>query len=401
MFVRRLYPVSLALLIALVQVGYPASSEGLARNLSSQLQRYGPSDPGSVERRDALMLLDDLLLNESYEAPRTISADFISTAISEMTSSSRTTSVWYIWNMGYVVRAKDKVLGFDLPEVLIDPLNEEQIRIIAQSLDFFFVSHMDKPHRDLDIVSLMGAESRVVCPQEVVESFDMVVDRQCEVVGMETGESLTIDGVQIRAFFGDDRRGTPMRCYHVNCGGVRVLQTGDQHYVADWMAELKGKVDVLMIGPLEEFEWVVEAIETIQPRYTIPGGIYDMSHPRDTWAGYPYCYDLREQSEHQVVPMFFGEKLQLAGSGGGDLPIPYIAAFIALVGIGGAGAVLLSRRGEGQRRRKPRRGGGENHECERRYVERLCLTCKHYALKGGRPYCRKYNLYLDTDDETT
>ncbi len=391
--------IALVLFLA-VEAASAADSQAVSRDLSSQLQRYGPGNPESDQRKTALLNLHGFFMNDTLEVPREITKGFISTALSEIAGSSTPTpSVWYIWNMGYVVKTRNYILGFDLPEVLLQPLNEEQIGLLAQSVDFFFVSHMDKPHRDLDIVSEMRSSSSVVCPQEVVESFDLVADRECEVIGMEAGGKLNLQGVQISAYPGDDGRGTPMRCFLVQCDDLQVLHLGDQHYVEDWMQGLAP--DVLMIGPLEEFSWVTQAIEAVKADYILPGGFYDMSHPKNTWDGYPYAYDLRNSTDLEVIPLFFGERFKPARPSG-DAPFPYLIGFLAVILVGGIGGLLIYHRYPGGQReegkmKKEEMKKEETASCQKRYVEKLCLTCKHYSLKGGRPFCRKYGFYLQED----
>ncbi len=376
------------------------ANESTTRAIEMHLKKFGPASADSLERRNALLEIDELFMNDSLDTLKVLLNEFMSTALWEVSSSSETRpSIWYFWNMGFILRTRNHIIGFDLPEVLLDPLNEEQKRILAESLDIFFVSHVDIPHVDRDIVSMMRPDSYVVCPEEVVDFFDKnrLLDRECTVVTMKINETCTVDSVSVKAYFGDDRRGSPMRCYLVTSDGVRVLHTADQHYVSDWMREMAGKhIDVLMIDPLEQYSWVVEAINVIKPAYALPGTMYDMSHPKNTWDGYPYAYRLRDEAEPEVIPMFFGEKFQIRTTSGASLPVDIIMAIVVLAAVGVIGVVVLSKR-KGPREGKERRTESRGPACEKRYVEKLCLTCKYYVIKGGHPYCTKYNIKLDAE----
>lgn len=386
------------ILAALVLMLPPAFAEAAdPQDLIDRLGRNGPSDPDSPGRMEVLMNIDSLFMNDSYETLRVVLNRMLSDALWEISGSASTRpAVWYVWNMGYVARAGGYILGFDLGEVELDPLTEDQKKILAESLDILFISHVDGPHVDKDLVSLMREDAYVVCPEQVVDTFDPILDRKAQVIGMEVNETKTIGSVKVEAFPGDDRRGTPMRCFMVSVGGLRILQTGDQHYVAEWMRGLP-RIDALLMGPLEEDDWVVEAVDVIGARAMVPGGIYDMSHPKDTWDGYPWAYMIADRSRSSVVPLFFGEQLSLTKAGGALPPYQVLAIGAVLAcGVVLAGVYYLKRDGGKKDKREVMRRPAPR--CEKRYVKKLCLTCKHYAIRGGQPYCSKYNFKLDTEE---
>jgi len=288
------------------------------------------------------------------------------------------------------------VLGFDIAELQLSPLNGDQKKLLAESLDVLFVSHVDNPHIDRDIVSLMRADSFVVCPAEDVSFFDTVLDRKCTILGMKAGEKRQVGSTTVEAYPGD-HGGPNMRCFLVSIGGVKLLQTGDQRTVADWMKEVAGKLlDVLMVNPLWEYNWTLQAVKTMNPTYVLPGTMYDMSHPKETWDGYPYAYQIRKDVGPTVFPMFFGEKLPIQASSPGSMPLALFGLVVASGLVGGSGAVLWTKRrrprGESPNPRQP-----AQLTCERRYVPELCVTCRHYALKGGTIHCSRYNIRLDSE----
>jgi len=382
--------------IILASIPSIASSDELTKEtLRQRLEKFPPLS-GNPERQAVLTQIDSLFTNDSLSPLKLLLADFISEDVWEISSSpTPTPRLWYIWNMGYVFKTGKHVIGFDLPEVLLSPLSDEQKKILGQSLDILFISHVDTPHVDRDLISYMRGDSYVVCPSEVVSFFDPIVDRKCSVVGIDINETKTIGSARIRGYFGDDRRGTPMRCFLVTIDGFTLLHTGDQHYAASWMKELSRKVDVLMMGPMEREEWNVEALQAISPRFFVPGGIYDMSHPKDTWEGYPYAFRLRSRAGPSVVPLFFGESLQIRKKGT-NLGLPAAAGTIAVLAI--ASILIVRARPTSPRRRKA--SDNVAAKCERRYVEEICLKCKFYAIRGGRPFCARYNFHLDSDKNT-
>jgi hypothetical protein len=375
----------------------PETNETQARNVLNQLKRFRPGSE-DAQRQAALLDIDALFMNDSLASLAPIVKDLISTALSEISASgSSGTSVWYFWNMGYVAKVGGQVIGFDIAELELAPLNEDQKEILAKSLDILLISHVDTPHVDRDLVSLMREDAIVVCPAEEVEYFDYITDRKSKVIGMEAGTSRQVGSVQVEALYGDHGEGgAHMRSYLVSVGGVRLLQTGDQRTVADWMKDVGRKgVDVLMINPLWEFPWTVEAIQTIDPVLALPGTMYDMSHPKDTWRGYPYAYQLREEVGPAVVPVFFGEKLSIAAAGGGGtFPTALVVTAAILVSL--PVAFVAMRRGRAKRPMRPR-AAHVPPECERRYVEKLCLACKDFVIKGGHPYCTRHKLKLRSD----
>jgi len=118
-----------------------ATNESIARQLMTELGRFGPSHPDFAERRGTLLEIDDLFLNDSLGPLRILVKDIVSTALSEISGSqSSGTRVWYFWNMGYIVRTKGQVLGFDIAELQLSPLNGDQKKLLAESLDVLFVS---------------------------------------------------------------------------------------------------------------------------------------------------------------------------------------------------------------------------------------------------------------------
>ncbi len=116
----------------------PASNETIAMDLESRLKRFGPASADSVERRQVLLEIDGMFLNDSHAPLKMVAKGMISTALSEITGSTTTPSIWYIWNMGYVLKTSSSVVGFDLSEVLLSPLNEEQKRMLGETLDILF-----------------------------------------------------------------------------------------------------------------------------------------------------------------------------------------------------------------------------------------------------------------------
>jgi len=380
-----------------------ATNESIARQLMTQLGRYGPSDPDSAERQKALLEINSLFLNDSLGPLRILVKDMVSTALSEATGSQPSgTKAWYFWNMGYIIKAKGQVLGFDIAELQLSPLNWEQKKLLAENLNILFVSHVDNPHIDRDIVSLMRADSFVVCPAEDVSFFDTVLDRKCTILGIKAGDERQVGSATVHAYPGDhaypqEQGGSNMRCFLVSIGGIKLLQTGDQRTVADWMKEVAGKsLDVLMINPLWQYNWTVEAIKTMKPPCVLPGTMYDMSHAKDTWDGYPYAYRIREDVGPEVFPMFFGEELSIQASSPGSIPLALVGLVVASGLVGGSGAVLWTRR------RRPNAGSPKPKrpaqlDCKKRYVPEVCVTCKHYTLKGGRIHCSKHNIRLDSE----
>jgi len=386
------------LMLPLTLVLSKGTSESMAGDIQMRLQKYGPGST-APERQQTLLEIDDLFMNDSLEPVKILLDKHLSTALWEISSSPvPRPTLWYFWNMGYILKTKSHVIGFDLPEVLLSPLSDEQKKILGQSLDMLFVSHVDTPHIDRDLVSYMRKDAYVVCPDEVVSFFDPIVDRKCKVIGMKIDQDDWVGPAHITAYFGDDRRGTPMRCYLVKVDGVALLHTADQHYVADWMKNMTKHVDFLMMGPLEKDTWNVEAINLIMPTYMVPGGIYDMSHSKDTWDGFPYAFGLKERAKADVVPMFFGEKLQMGAKT--EKPGPGIVIVtIGLALAAGTGGALLWRRQQGLQgdRSARKKVRPREPECERRYVKNICLKCRYYVIRGGRPYCSKYNFELTPD----
>jgi len=376
--------------------GAPAEVD--QERIADQLERFGPSQPDSPERKDVLMEVHALFMNDTHEPLKGALNDLISTMLWEISGTSAGgPKIWYFWNMGYILKAGNTIVGFDLPRLELDPLDDEQKRMLGESLDILFVSHVDKPHIDYDIVTHMVEGAYVVCPDEIAaESMNPVPGRKATVIGMKAGERRTVGPADVRAYEGDDRRGTSMRCFLVSVGGMRVLHTGDQHYVSGWMEDLPGgRVGVLMMGPMEDYSTTLDAIATVDPAYTVPGGLYDMSHPKDTWSGYDYSYGLRGDSGSRVIPMFFGEGFQVRIESSGGTLVPVIIVISAASGIGG---VLIFRMKGRERGPGAKQAAEGQTRCEKRYVKNLCLKCRYYTIKSGGPYCTRYNFQLKAEE---
>jgi L-ascorbate metabolism protein UlaG (beta-lactamase superfamily) len=379
------------LLLLLLLPSIAGSNETIARDLQAQLARYGPPQPDSPQRQEALLEIDQLFLNDTLEPLRIMVRDMLATAISEITGSTYSApTIWYLWNMGFVLKTREAVIGFDIGQVELAPLADQQKKVLAESLDVLFTSHMDGPHIDKDLVAMMREDAYAVCPTGSEEGLEYIADRKCTIIAMEVDEKRTIGSVTVEALKGDDGRGTPMRCFLVSTGGVKVLQTGDNHVFADWMkAGSTRNVDVLMVG-IERNPWIGQAIEAMKPRTVIPGNLYDISHPKEVWIGFPYVLQLRSEGATEILPLFFGEATHGQASGGSSFPAYLLIVPLLVVGIGAAVVLRRPRPRAKEARRKTAQ------RCEKRYVERLCLTCRDYTLKGGRPYCRRHNFYLDS-----
>jgi L-ascorbate metabolism protein UlaG (beta-lactamase superfamily) len=161
--------------------------------------------------------------------------------------------------------------------------------------DVILITH---PHTDHyyteDIEDIMTNDTLFVCPENMTDAIDSY-----DGMGVNPGDSFLVGDINITAFHlylpdypsGADTfhpRSANWTSFIIEIDGFKIFHAGDTKYIDEY-EELTGTIDLAFLpiyfdpgwGPLNESLLpIVDAINTIQPKYTIPmhymGGNFDI-----------------------------------------------------------------------------------------------------------------------------
>ncbi|RJR25764.1 MBL fold metallo-hydrolase [Candidatus Microgenomates bacterium] len=288
----------------------------------------------SDKRKNLLLEFDDFFLNHdlprvrdqylTFEFPYlyqykllNIKLDKILEEISSVSIKDKQLKLWYVYNMGVVVKSKDKTLCFDLSAVVPNKKMSE----IAQHCDLLFISHEDGDHYSNPVIkSALNAGRTVIVGKDEIgylEQKTRQLSKKGQVVSVAHKQSMDISGIRVKAFATTHRgsRGKANFWFLVEAEGRKILHTGDG-LIDDKNTEV-GKVDVVLMNeylPLEYFYWL--PVDTI-----IPLHLHEMAHSKSFYLQANYGEYLKKYEEHtKKVPdagkmkhilLFWGESLDI------------------------------------------------------------------------------------------
>jgi len=330
-----------------------------AKQLSDEVGLLPPEEL-SLERKNLLLKVDKFVReNFPFANPEGLIpltwkvsplSSFFDFRIKKALKEIKTTKVdkneimlWYIYNMGVVIKSEEKTVGIDLGQEWINP----QIAQLADYVDLLIFSH---PHPDhLSIKAVKRAIENgipVVFPSGRVsfETFygegkignkttamsQMIAelakiknnDNSDLLIAMAPEETKTIKGIKITAYPAVHRGPSflnkiPTRWFWFEIGGFRFLQTDDAGLANKIpLPFFSDKVDVLLTAQPAPNP---DEILSINPKFAFPLHHHEIGHGRraceeDTLEKY---FQLAEQVKKQnpsikVMPLIWGEKVRLA-----------------------------------------------------------------------------------------
>ena len=261
-------------------------------------------------------------------------------AIGEIETSQPTKNeifLWYIYNMGVIIKSENTTVGVDLGQEWISP----KLTKLADLVDLLIFSHPHPDHLSLKLArratengipivlpsGVVGREAfygerfgeKTMNMAEAVAKFAKIKNKKL-IIEMAPGETKTIKGVKITAYPATHRgpkhlRSTPTRWFYFEIANTRFLQTDDAEPKETPLFSFSNKVDVLLtaqprINP--------EQILTINPQVVLLLHHYELGHGKDACRNNLNDYlHLAKEVEKQkpkikVIPIIWGEKIRIA-----------------------------------------------------------------------------------------
>lgn len=246
--------------------------------------------------------------------------------------------LWYIYNMGVIIKSENTTVGVDLGQEWIS----SQLTKLADFVDFLIFSHPHPDHLSLKLAK-KAVENGVplvipsgdVTPEafygeretnkkamsmaEAVVKFAKIKNKDL-IIEMAPGETRTIKGVKITAYPATHRgpehvQSTPTRWFYFEIANTRFLQTDDGELKETPLSYFSNKVDVLLtaqprINP--------EQILTVNPKIAFPLHHHELGHGKESCRNnLSDQIRLAEEVEKQkpeikVIPIIWGEKIKIA-----------------------------------------------------------------------------------------
>ena len=361
--------VSVALIAALgvmIWLKMPFLSEQLIKSPADALDEWiVKTPPGSSpeDRRDLLLGFDDFV-SKNFPAILVNQGEVANLlelrtrrAVEEIRSASVPEGgmrVWYIYNMGVVIKTVDATVGIDIAGTYVAP----SIADVGGLLDVLIVTHPHGDHLDAKVAAAAAnAGAKIVVADERVRvdysnQNNLVRDPEGEsmvqalagsalaaqaLVGVEPGETIEVKGVRITAYpaeHSDPYRPltgfetTPTDWFYVEASGFGILHTGDGFF-SDAKPDLSGKrVDLYIIHYVDDV--CTEDYYELAPqsRVMIPLHLHELGHGREILGYAMFSNALGQERDgdlwlsHMVpqdtgmryVPLVWGESVEMGAN---------------------------------------------------------------------------------------
>lgn len=186
-------------------------------------------------------------------------------------------AVWKMYNMGFVVKSKNRTVGFDIHPGNVQTaskLSRAQQETLADELDILFISHIHGDHlNDAFIQLMLESGKKVVLPAPIRPELE---HRNLVRLYDDYRKETVLSGIQIRCFPGWQSRDTPMNVYAVTLDGHTVSHNGD-NCRRDIYSEIPkhSQVDILLANCWSGYPVYRKAT---QPKLTITGHENELAH---------------------------------------------------------------------------------------------------------------------------
>ena len=289
------------------------------------LQEFPPRLPEPVERRTALMLLDQVL--HDTDAPkRPAVQEFLHARLQRAASeieSARVTAgarIWKLYNHGFVVRTPTVTISFDLVRAHSAraegfAVSDEVLQRIVRQCDALFISHRHRDHADQDVAEMFLSEAKpVVAPPEVwtgqpVHAKVTHLNREphtLQPLPVQNGKHRLMAAVYPGHQGATIQNNVPLV---FTPEGMSFAQTGDQSNEEDfsWIDEVgkRHRVDVLM--PNCWTTDIVRMARGFDPELILTGHENEMGHTIDHREPYWLTYSRLQKSTFPLLVLTWGE----------------------------------------------------------------------------------------------
>lgn len=360
-----LIPVALiALLGAAVYLKAPFLPEWLIEGPADAMdERVIATPPGgeSADRRALLLGFDDFIEGNFPTAvtTRTEATKLLELrtrhAVEEIRAAKvaeGSMRVWYIYNMGVVLKTSDATVGIDVAGSYWAP----SIAEVGGLLDVLVVTHPHGDHLDAQVAAAAARSgAKIVVADEKVRLDDsnppnVVRDpagtsmvkllagselAAQALVGVEPGGTIEVKGVRITAIpashssangSNDTYSATPTDWFYVEVSGFGVLHTGDGSFPGDKPDFTGKRVDLYIVHYVDGM-YAEEYYKLVpQSRVMVPLHLHEIGHGRDifTYAMFRNAIE-QERGGHlwlenmtpqdtgmRYAPMIWGESMDLS-----------------------------------------------------------------------------------------
>jgi len=244
--------------------------------------------------------------------------------------------LWYIYNMGAIIKSESVTVGIDLGQDWISP----KLIKLANFVDLLIFSHPHPDHLSLKLAKRavengvpliipsgdVGPEAfyeetvgkKTMNMAEAVVKHAKIKNKEL-VIEMAPGETRTIKGIRITAYpathRGPEHLQVPTRWFYFKVSNTHFLQTDDAGLKEMPLSYFSDKVDVLLTA---QPQINPEEILAINPQIALPLHHHEVGHGKDRCHHNLSDYvRLAEEVEKQkpeikVIPLIWGEKIRIA-----------------------------------------------------------------------------------------
>ncbi len=308
----------------------PAPSDTLSV-CSSELETHPPNGVNWAKRRVMLEAIDGPLNARQDDAwRRDIGALFqrqMKKALAEISESRVTHGVriWRMYNMGFVVKSAEATIGFDIHPgwVFDNPMDQAQLKQLADHLDAAFVSHWHHDHSSREFLrQMLAAGKKIVLLDSLAR--ELTGENVFRIPG-EENRPLRIAGVEINGHTGWQFPTARNNVYVVRIGGLLVMHQGDNTKTSLYR-KIAGehKIDVLLGNCWAKLS---KAVEGVKPKLLVSGHENEIKHPLFLRSGYKRTFKELDKMKlrppwtngPQVRVMFWGERTDWPNIGSKDM----------------------------------------------------------------------------------
>jgi glyoxylase-like metal-dependent hydrolase (beta-lactamase superfamily II) len=296
----------------------------------SELETHRPSDANWVKRRDLLEAID-VPINARHTAAwkRDVGSLFqrqMNKALTEI-SESRVTGgvrIWRMYNMGFVVKSAEATIGFDIHPgwVFDNPMDQDQLKQLADQLDVAFVSHWHHDHCSREFLrQMLAAGKKIVLLDSLAR--ELSGENVFRIPGVED-RPLRIAGVEVYGHTGWQYPTARNNVYVVRIGGLLVMHQGDNTKTSLYRRiAAEHEIDVLLGNCWAKLSKVVEGVK---PKLLVIGHENEIKHPLFLRSGYKRTFKELDKMKlgppwtngPQVRVMFWGEHTDWPNIGSKD-----------------------------------------------------------------------------------
>lgn len=289
------------------------------------LDKYPPSPVEPLERKMAMLLLDNVL-HEDSAAIRPSVQDFLKRRISNSIGQLKETNVdkgaliWKLYNHGFVVRTNSVTIAFDL--VPGNPwrgagfqVDKEVFQELIDECDVLFISHHHGDHANVWVAqSFINDGKPVIAPQDVwngrpihdqITHLDRIADKS-QTVKLRSGEKLDVIN-----YPGHQGANIPNNLVVVTSPeGITFAHTGDQSGPEkewEWIDKIGNQKHVDVLFPNCWTPDLPRMIKGVNPELVITGHENEMGHSIDHRESNWLSYTRLKESSRPFILMTWGE----------------------------------------------------------------------------------------------